>query len=200
MYLYSTRRRDGVSKSDAEESLSTQEMRYLYGQAYNMAAPRHDSCLMSSPDNEVGILQSSLDTTQGVIDLCDFDVHQDIDLLAASAHHDHQGFHQTSIYRHLCPRSKQYSTKFVMDFPMYTASRQSLESKDAGKCFSRGPLERIIISQASWSSFENQSLDTYHLQSYRSPRTSLSQLFQFKVQINLRSKIGLCLLMGLGVV
>ena len=75
MYLYSTRRRDSDSKCDAEESLSTQETKYLCGQAYKLAAQRHDSCLMGSPDNEVSMLQSSLDTTQGFIDLCDFDVH-----------------------------------------------------------------------------------------------------------------------------
>ena len=139
-YLYSTRLRDNDSKSDAEESSSTQETRYLCGQAYKMASQRHDSCLMCSPDNGVRILQSSLDTTQGFIDLCDFDVHQDIDLLATSAHHNHQGFRQTSICRHLCPRSKQYSTKFVMDFPMYTASRQSLESKDARNVLFQGSI------------------------------------------------------------
>ena len=140
---------------------------------------------------------------QEFIDLCDFDIHQDIDLLASSAHHDHQGFHQTTICRHLCPRSKQYSTKFVMDFPMYTAPRQSLESKDAGKVLFQGSIGEDYHFSSKWVKLREP------VARYLPPPvvsiisdfflSAFPILILRKVQINLRSKIGLCLLMGLGV-
>ncbi|KAF6231633.1 hypothetical protein HO173_010165 [Letharia columbiana] len=57
-----------------------------------------------------------------------------------------------------------------------------------GKCFSKGQLERIIISQAIISIISDYFLSAFPI------------LILRKVQISLRSKVGLCLLMGLGVI
>ncbi|KAI4114686.1 MAG: hypothetical protein LQ345_004571 [Seirophora villosa] len=57
-----------------------------------------------------------------------------------------------------------------------------------GKCFSKGQLERIIISQAIISIISDFFLSAFPI------------LILRKVKINFRSKVGLCLLMGLGVI
>ncbi|KAL8790255.1 MAG: hypothetical protein Q9195_006412 [Heterodermia aff. obscurata] len=57
-----------------------------------------------------------------------------------------------------------------------------------GKCFSKGQLERIIISQAFISIISDFFLSIFPI------------LILRHVQISLRNKIGLCLLMGLGVI
>ena len=73
-----------------------------------------------------------------------------------------------------------------------------------GSCFSRGQLERIIIAQASESTW-----DATALLSLRCPKviSAVSDfafaaypiLILWKIQMNLNTKIGLCCLMGLGV-
>lgn len=60
--------------------------------------------------------------------------------------------------------------------------------KMPGQCFSKGQLERIIISQALISIISDFFLSAFPI------------LILRKVQISFRSKIGLCLLMGLGVI
>ncbi|CAD6585617.1 MAG: hypothetical protein ASARMPREDX12_002070 [Alectoria sarmentosa] len=60
--------------------------------------------------------------------------------------------------------------------------------KTPGKCFSQGQLERIIISQALISTISDFFLSAFPI------------LILRKVQISFRSKVGLCLLMGLGVI
>ena len=60
--------------------------------------------------------------------------------------------------------------------------------KSAGKCFSKGQLERIIISQAIISIISDFFLSAFPI------------LILRKVQISFRSKLGLCALMGLGVI
>lgn len=60
--------------------------------------------------------------------------------------------------------------------------------KRPGKCFSKGQLERIIISQALISIISDFFLSAFPI------------LILRKVQIDIRSKVGLCLLMGLGVI
>ncbi|KAL8825941.1 MAG: hypothetical protein Q9191_004107 [Dirinaria sp. TL-2023a] len=60
--------------------------------------------------------------------------------------------------------------------------------KMPGKCFSKGQRERIIISQALISIISDFFLSAFPI------------LILRKVQISYRSKIGLCLLMGLGVI
>ena len=76
-------------------------------------------------------------------------------------------------------------------------------TKMPGKCFSKGQLESIIISQASQLRFPSKSSCLAH-------QTVISIISDFfvsafpililrKVQISFRSKVGLCLLMGLGV-
>ncbi|KAF6220060.1 hypothetical protein HO133_003885 [Letharia lupina] len=62
------------------------------------------------------------------------------------------------------------------------------DDKKPGKCFSKGQLERIIISQALISIISDFFLSAFPI------------LILRKVQISFRSKIGLCLLMGLGVI
>ncbi|KAI4202044.1 MAG: hypothetical protein LQ350_002832 [Teloschistes chrysophthalmus] len=57
-----------------------------------------------------------------------------------------------------------------------------------GKCLTKGQLERIIISQAIISIISDFFLSTFPIIILR------------KVQIGLRDKVGLCLLMGLGVI
>ncbi|KAL8719662.1 MAG: hypothetical protein Q9225_003359 [Loekoesia sp. 1 TL-2023] len=61
-------------------------------------------------------------------------------------------------------------------------------NKLPGHCFSKGQLERIIISQAIISIISDFFLSAFPI------------LILRKVQINFRSKVGLCLLMGLGVI
>ncbi|KAL8979171.1 MAG: hypothetical protein Q9177_006211 [Variospora cf. flavescens] len=61
-------------------------------------------------------------------------------------------------------------------------------TKMPGKCFSKGQLERIIISQAIISIISDFFLSAFPI------------LILRKVQISFRSKVGLCLLMGLGVI
>lgn len=76
-------------------------------------------------------------------------------------------------------------------------------TKMPGKCFSKGQLERIIISQASQLRFPSKRSCLAH-------QTVISIISDFflsafpililrKVQISFRSKVGLYLLMGLGV-
>ncbi|KAL8720595.1 MAG: hypothetical protein Q9225_002559 [Loekoesia sp. 1 TL-2023] len=57
-----------------------------------------------------------------------------------------------------------------------------------GKCFTKGQLERIIISQALISIISDFFLSAFPIIILR------------KVQIGFRDKVGLCLLMGLGVI
>ncbi|KAI4231986.1 MAG: hypothetical protein L6R40_007573 [Gallowayella cf. fulva] len=61
-------------------------------------------------------------------------------------------------------------------------------TKLPGKCFSKGQLERIILSQAIISIISDYFLSAFPI------------LILRKVQISFRSKVALCLLMGLGVV
>ncbi|KAL9130807.1 MAG: hypothetical protein Q9217_001110 [Psora testacea] len=61
-------------------------------------------------------------------------------------------------------------------------------SKLPGKCFSEGQLERIIISQAIISIISDFFLSAFPI------------LILRKVQISFRSKVGLCSLMGLGII
>ncbi|KAL8825427.1 MAG: hypothetical protein Q9170_007794 [Blastenia crenularia] len=61
-------------------------------------------------------------------------------------------------------------------------------TKMPGHCFSKGQLERIIISQAIISIISDYFLSAFPIFILR------------KVQISFRSKVGLCLLMGLGVI
>lgn len=61
-------------------------------------------------------------------------------------------------------------------------------TKMPGHCFSKGQLERIIISQAIISIISDYFLSAFPI------------LILRKVQISFRSKVGLCLLMGLGVI
>ena len=149
MYLYSTRLRDSNSKSDAEEFSSTQERRYLCGQAYKMASQRHDFCLMCSPDNGVRMLQSSLDTTQGFIDLCDFDVHQDIDRLAFLRITITKAFIRPLYAAIFLLAVSNIVLNLLWIFQCTPHLDKAWNPKMPGMCFPKGQLERIIISQAS---------------------------------------------------
>ena len=76
-------------------------------------------------------------------------------------------------------------------------------SKMPGSCFSKGQVERIIISQAGKSCSTNLiSKLIFSVISIVSDffLAAFPILILRKVQISLRSKIGLCLLMGLGVI
>ncbi|KAL8956783.1 MAG: hypothetical protein Q9193_005785 [Seirophora villosa] len=79
---------------------------------------------------------------------------------------------------------------------------QAWNTKMPGKCFSKGQLERIIISQASqYAPFDR------HNPAHNTVISIISDFFLSafpililrKVKISFRSKVGLCLLMGLGV-